>query len=367
MNLTQILKKHRIMVVVGCGGVGKTTLSSAVALKAALLGKKAIVCTIDPAKRLADVLGIDMNPNEICSVKLSDSLSFDAMMLDNKSTFDALIARVTKDPKKRQKMLNNRIYQSVSKTFARVTEYMAMEKLYELYESDQYDLIVLDTPPSKHTIDFLLKPNMVMRFVDNNFIGWVIKPYVWATKMGAGFVLNKAGKAFKAFSDFLGAGFMLELADLLVLFENLIVKFRKRADGIESLMRDEETSFAIVTGPSHLAMKESAFLASTFKEHRLNLTTCLVNKTMPKELVVKSRLLFKDKYKKEWFDKCSKGDTLQKLVRSYHFCSLRFDQEQKLIKQIKKQTAMVKIFKTVAHLPHGIQSLDDLHALSDAL
>lgn len=361
------VSESKIIIAVGCGGVGKTTISAALALKAAMAGKRAIVCTIDPAKRLADVLSISMQPGEIVEVSVDGNLSFDALMLDNKKTFDQLINRLTHSEKRRQKMVNNRIYQAVSTTFARISEYMAMEKLYELYEEEDYDLIILDTPPSKHTIEFLVRPNIIINFVDQNVIGWVIKPYIWATKMGMGFFLNKAGKVFKTFSDFLGAAFMLELAELLVLFEELIVKFRVRAKKIEDLLRDPTSGFVVVASPAPFLMKEALFLVQNLNHHQLRLKGCIINKTLPEHALAYGPHKFCNLSPLPKAVLVQYRSSLRKFIANYHQMKKRYQEEQKLIKNVQAAlTSDVKLTQ-VHQFAQGVNSMEMLKELAAIL
>ncbi len=367
MNISSIIRNKEIIIAVGSGGVGKTTLSAAIAYKAARLGKRCIVCTIDPAKRLADVLNIQMKPNQISRVQVDDQCYFNAMMLDNKKTFDHLIKRLSPSVKKQEKMLNNKIYKAVAKTFARISEYMAMEQLFDLYQSEQYDLIILDTPPSKHTIDFLLRPNILLNFIDQNVIGWIIKPYVWATKLGFDFFLNKASRVFKSFSEFLGANFMLELAELLVLFEELIIKFRGRAEKIGDLISSDQASFIVITRPQKNPIREARFLIDKLKENDLSFDKCVINKVLPTDIFEYSNKEFKDCVRlcKEW-DKKLFTSSFKFLVGNYNLLHKRLKEEKIVLGELADTIGSDQL-RLVDQLSGNVNKVGDLSLLADQL
>jgi len=289
------------------------------------------------------------------------------MMLDNKKTFDHLIKRLSPSTKKQKKMLNNKIYNAVAKTFARISEYMAMEQLYDLYQSGQYDLIILDTPPSKHTIDFLLKPNILLNFIDQNVIGWIIKPYVWATKLGFDFFLNKASRVFKSFSEFLGATFMLELAELLVLFEELIIKFRGRAEKIGELINSDRTSFIVITRPQKSPIREARFLIDKLIENKLSFDKCVINKVLPSDIFEYSKKEFKDCVQvcKEWDGK-SPASSFRLLVGNYNLLHKRLKEEKIVLRELRNSISSDQL-RLVNLLSGSIDKVGDLSLIADQL
>ena len=184
--------ERRVVVCVGCGGVGKTTVAAAIALEAARAGRRALVITIDPARRLADALGVETLGNQpeplpraaldALGVPAEGSLS--ALMLDMKRTFDDLVARFAESPAARERVLGNPIYRHVSDALAGSVEYSAMEKVYELSRSDDYDTLVVDTPPAQHALDFLDAPERLLEFLDSRLVHLLIHPAMAAGRLG---------------------------------------------------------------------------------------------------------------------------------------------------------------------------------------
>lgn len=351
-----MIENCHVIVAMGSGGVGKTTVSAALAVRAARAGKKAIVCTIDPAKRLADALGITMEANQITKVTVDCDTQFDAIMLDTSFTFDQLIERVVKKAEKRQRMLDNTIYKAVRSTFSAIQEYMSIEKLYELDCDCDYDLIILDTPPSKHTIDFLLKPNIVIKFIDQNIIRWIIKPYLWASKLGMGFVINRAGKALKALGDFIGPVF-IDIAEFFVLFEELILKFKERARYIDRLLHASTTRYVVVACPTEFALNEAAFVIDQLRRHDLNFNTLILNKATPLTDV----------------QTCPEWRTLtteerrraRKTLAIHNVLRRRTSREQHLIKAFQMHVKGELNVQTIAKSPDTVNSIAGLEKIAN--
>ena len=179
-SLAPLIDSHKVALAVGCGGVGKTTVSAAMALSAARAGKRVLCLTIDPARRLANALGLDeltgeaheVSAERLASVGVSGSGSLTVMMLDTKQTFDELVTRHASSPAARDRILNNRLYQYVSTSLAGTQEYMAMEKLVAVNSDPSFDLIVLDTPPTSNALDFLDAPERLVEAIDSAAMRW---------------------------------------------------------------------------------------------------------------------------------------------------------------------------------------------------
>ena len=181
MNVLELINSQRLLICVGAGGVGKTSMAAAMGLRGALEGRKVLVLTIDPAKRLANSLGLQQFGNDETKIDLSSFGEIKgelwAMMLDGKHAFNELINRVAKDEKTKESIYGNNIYQSIADTIVGNQEYMATEKLYDVISSNRYDLVILDTPPVKNALDFLESPGRMARFVDKRVMQWFLKPY----------------------------------------------------------------------------------------------------------------------------------------------------------------------------------------------
>jgi anion-transporting ArsA/GET3 family ATPase len=286
--LTPALEKKRVLLCVGSGGVGKTTISATLALRAAVDGRSSLVCTIDPAKRLANSLGLNALGNveaqvpaavlEPLGVKPKGKLH--AMMLDMKATWDDLITRYA-PPDKREKILANRFYQSLSSALAGSQEYIAMEKLWELRTKRDYELIVLDTPPTAHALDFLEAPNRVLDFLDNEAAKWLLTPALAAGKIGLSLFSLGSSYVAKTISKFTGTETLQELAGFMMAIAPMNESFRERARGVRELLEAESTGFVLVTSPGRERLDEVTHFHRLLKQNRMEVVALVVNRVHP--------------------------------------------------------------------------------------
>ena len=258
------LAARRIAVCVGPGGVGKTTVAAAVALDRALHGARALVCTIDPARRLANALGLSALGNvetrvpehKFAEAGLKPRGELFAMMLDVKRTWDDLVARHAPDPARRERILRNRLYQQMSSALAGSQEYMAMEKLYELATERDYDLVVLDTPPTAHALDFLDAPDRILDFLGNETARALLSPLAGAGRMGLRLAQLGGGYIAKTLARFTGQAMLADLGDFLQGFQGMYDGFKERAAAVHALLSRPEVGFVLVTSPSPIAIDE---------------------------------------------------------------------------------------------------------------
>ena len=273
-----------IIVCCGSGGVGKTTTSAALALRAAERGRRVVVLTIDPARRLAQSMGIeelDNTPRPVPDVAGDGSL--DAMMLDMKRTFDEVVESQA-SPEKAQQILSNPFYVALSSSFAGTQEYMAMEKLGQIHADaraeDTYDLIVVDTPPSRSALDFLDAPERLSRFLDGRFIRLLLAPAKGPAKLmtaGVGLVTN-------AMTKILGAQVLRDMQTFVAAFDTLFGGFRQRAQKTFELLQADGTAFLVVAAPEPDALREAAYFVERLSEDRMPLAGLVVNRaTAPPE------------------------------------------------------------------------------------
>jgi anion-transporting ArsA/GET3 family ATPase len=282
VNVGDLLEGKRICICAGSGGVGKTTTSAAIALGMAASGKKVVVLTIDPAKRLANSLGLRELGNEEClvsperfeaaGVEMKGELW--AMMLDAKRTFDDLIERHAPDEQTRDRVLSNRIYQEVSNAMAGSQEYMAMEKLYELYQEDRYDLLVLDTPPTRHALDFIDAPERMTRFIEGKSLQFFLKP----GRLGVRIIGRSGGAVFSILKRLTGIDLLQDLSEFFQSFGDMAIGFRERAQRVNELLGDRRTSFVLVTAPEREPIQEAIFFWRRLREARLPFGGVIVNK-----------------------------------------------------------------------------------------
>lgn len=282
------LAGKRVLLCVGSGGVGKTTVSATLALRAAVDGRSSLVCTIDPAKRLANSLGLSALGNTEAEVPATvleplgvrPKSKLHAMMLDMKATWDDLITRVA-PPEQRERILSNRFYQSLSTALAGSQEYIAMEKLWELRRRSDYELIVLDTPPTAHALDFLDAPNRVLDFLDNEAAKWLLTPALKAGKVG--FSLFNLGGSYvtRALAKFTGAEMLQELSTFMLALSSMNEGFRERARGVRQLLEDAQTGFVLVTSPTPERLDEAIHFHAMMKQNRMDVVALVVNRVHP--------------------------------------------------------------------------------------
>ena len=275
--------KTGIIVCCGSGGVGKTTTSAALALRAAERGRKVVVLTIDPARRLAQSMGIeslDNTPRPVTDVDGSKGGSLDAMMLDMKRTFDeVVIAQAT--PEKAEQILKNPFYIALSSSFAGTQEYMAMEKLGQIHKDAKrdgtYDLIVVDTPPSRSALDFLDAPERLSSFLDGKFIRLMLAPARGPAKlMSAGF-----GLITNALTRILGGQFLKDLQTFVTAIDTVFGGFRQRAQKTYELLQADGTAFLVVAAPEPDALREAAYFVERLSEDRMPLAGLIINRASP--------------------------------------------------------------------------------------
>jgi anion-transporting ArsA/GET3 family ATPase len=269
-----------IIVCCGSGGVGKTTTSAALALRAAERGRKVVVLTIDPARRLAQSMGIeilDNTPRPVPGVHAGGEGSLDAMMLDMKRTFDEVVESQA-SPEKAAQILANPFYQTLSSSFAGTQEYMAMEKLGQLHKdavrTGSWDLIVVDTPPSRSALDFLDSPERLSSFLDGRFVRLMLAPAKGPARLmtaGLSVVTNTLTKV-------LGAQVLKDMQTFIAAFDTLFGGFRQRAQQTFELLQAHETAFLVVAAPEPDALREAAYFVERLSEESMPLAGLIVNR-----------------------------------------------------------------------------------------
>ncbi|KRF00909.1 ATPase [Nocardioides sp. Soil777] len=269
-----------IIVCCGSGGVGKTTTSAALALRAAERGRKVVVLTIDPARRLAQSMGIETLDNTPRPVDGVGPGTLDAMMLDMKRTFDEVVLSQT-TPEKARAILDNPFYIALSSSFSGTQEYMAMEKLGQIHRQAQaegtYDLIVVDTPPSRSALDFLDAPERLSSFLDGRFIRLLLAPAKGPARLmtaGLGMVTN-------ALTKILGAQVLRDMQTFVAAFDTLFGGFRQRAQRTFSLLQAPGTAFVVIAAPEPDALREASYFVERLTEDEMPLAGLVVNRASP--------------------------------------------------------------------------------------
>jgi anion-transporting ArsA/GET3 family ATPase len=289
-TLEQLLAAKEIVVFCGSGGVGKTTTAAAAAtMAAARLGGKVLVLTVDPARRLANALGLEGFGNEEKAVPpdafAPTGLSLDrsrgqlwAAMLDTKQSWDNLVRRHAPDRATAAKILDNSLYQSFSGKFVQSHEYIAMERLYEIHAGGKYDLIVLDTPPTRNALDFLEAPQRMADFFTSRFLRLLTVPYQ------SRFV-NYASRPFYQLADrILGSQFLEDIAEFFILFQSMYDGFVQRANAVTRLLHDKRTTFVVVSTLESAPLHEAEFFVGALADKKFHLGALVLNKVLPSYL-----------------------------------------------------------------------------------
>ncbi len=291
MNAIQrITATKQVIVCAGAGGVGKTTTAAAIALRAASEGKKTAVLTIDPARRLASSLGLKeldnaptkVNRRKFTAAGVEAKGELHAMMLDTKTTFDEVVYRYAPSPQQADRIIANRFYRNISGTLSGTQEYMAMEKLYELHSTGDYDLIVIDTPPTRNALDFLDAPRRLTGFFESRVLRWFLLPYMRA---GSGFmrVANVAATTFlRVVKRIVGGAVLEDTAEFFVNLEGMYDGFKERARAVQALLQSDLTSFVVVTSPAEESVSEAVYFAQRLNEAKLPFGAVVVNRVHPK-------------------------------------------------------------------------------------
>ncbi len=282
-GIAELLDAKRVCVCAGSGGVGKTTTAAAIAAGMAARGKRVAVLTIDPAKRLADSLGLPElgNAERRVDPRLFAATGVDpgdgelwAMMLDAKQTFDQVVREHAPDAETRERILSNRIYQQLSSALAGSQEYMAMEKLYEIHAEGRFDLLVLDTPPSRNALDFLDAPKRLTQFIEGRALQVFMKP----AGLGMRVFGRGASMMFSVLRRITGVDLLEDLAEFFQAFSGMVDGFRERARRVNELLADPGTSFLVVCGPQGEPISEAVYFHRKLLEAQMPFGGVIVNK-----------------------------------------------------------------------------------------
>jgi anion-transporting ArsA/GET3 family ATPase len=287
-SLEQLYAAKEIVIHCGSGGVGKTTTAAAAAAEAAIhLGGKVLVLTVDPAKRLANALGLEqfgnvetrVPPEAFAAANVEPRGELWAAMLDTKQSWDDLIRRHAPNPQTRDAILANPLYQNLMGRFVQSHDYIAMERLYDIHSAGTYDLIVVDTPPTRNAIDFLEAPARMADFFSSRFLRWLTMP-------ARSRVINFASKPFYTVADrILGSQFLEDIAEFFLLFQSMYDGFVERANAVTRVLGDRRTTFVVVSTLESSPVREAEFFISELQERNLHLGAIVLNKVLPKYLL----------------------------------------------------------------------------------
>ncbi|WP_323793334.1 ArsA family ATPase [Nocardioides sp.] len=372
LDLDALIDDRNVGIIVCCGsgGVGKTTTSAALALRAAERGRRVVVLTIDPARRLAQAMGIealDNTPRPVTDVDATAGGSLDAMMLDMKRTFDEVVeAQAT--PEKAKAILENPFYITLSSSFAGTQEYMAMEKLGQIRADAQrdgtYDLIVVDTPPSRSALDFLDAPERLSRFLDGRFIKLMLAPAKGPARLlSAGF-----GLVTNALTRILGAQVLRDLQTFVTAIDTVFGGFRQRAARTHALLQADGTAFIVVASPEPDALREAAYFVERLSEDRMPLAGLVINRSSPVpegELSADEAMAAADRLRAHDSSSLTAG-----LLRLHADQTRLVERERALRKRFARAhpqvaTTLVPALPTDVHDLDGLRRIGELLSLSD--
>jgi len=285
-RLAPLLDRQQLVVCVGSGGVGKTTTAAALGIAGAHRGRRTAVLTIDPARRLRDALGIttlDGTPHRVPLGRRAGSL--DAMILDTKRTFDELIQRYAPTGAAAERVLTNRIYESVSTALAGSQEYMAMERLHALAGSGDYDLLVVDTPPTQHALDFLEAPERLTALLTSRAASILQNPSLILAREGSRLAQAALSAVLRGLERFTGFEMLRDVAEFVGGLEEFSAGFQERAASVARFLREPATSFVLVTTPESARIAETLAFHAELVRAGLPFAAFVVNRVLPPSLL----------------------------------------------------------------------------------
>ncbi len=284
--LSELVRSRRVLITVGAGGVGKTTTAAALAVAAAREGRRVLCLTIDPARRLAQSLGlqemgadaVDVDPALFAAVGVELSGTLTAAMLDTKRTFDDLIVKHASTRAKAERLLNNKLYKYISASLAGTQEYMAMEKLVEVKADPRYDLVVLDTPPTANALDFLDAPERLVGMLDSAAMKWFSEAFESSGKFSLNILAKGASAVLKGMSKITGGGLLEAMAEFISEINELFGGFKERARHVEQTLRSPDVAFVLVTSPSPPSIREVLYFGDRLSEAKMPRGAFVVNR-----------------------------------------------------------------------------------------
>jgi anion-transporting ArsA/GET3 family ATPase len=367
----------RIVVCCGAGGVGKTTLAAALGVRAAERGRTAVVLTIDPARRLAQSMGLtelDNTPRRVPGVEPPNGGGLHAMMLDMKRTFDEIVLAHT-DPQRAAQILENPFYQSLSSSFAGTQEYMAMEKLGQLRKQDAWDLIVVDTPPSRSALDFLDAPQRLGSFLDGRLIRLLAAPARAGSRFSVRLLSGGFGIVTKAMNRVLGAQLLRDVQSFVGALDTMFGGFRERADETFRLLKNPETSFLVIATPERDALREATYFVRRLTDDAMPLGGLILNRVhrSAAESLSAERALTAAEDLEQWqsgtageAEAGTAAEAAAALLRLHAERMQIIGRERQLSRRFTRASPAVPIAEVVAQ-PQDVHDLDGLRLIGESL
>ncbi len=292
-NIESLIRTKRVIVCAGCGGVGKTSVAAALSVAAARLGKRVLALTIDPAKRLAESLGVDAScaERQFVDAERLKSLGvkragaerdaggeLSVMVLDPQQTLNEMVARLAPDDGSYQRITNHRLYRYLSDYLAGANEYMAMEKLLSVLSQRDYDLLILDTPPTRHALDFLSAPEKLTDAIDGPIMRSVVKAVDGTSRFSLDLVARSVSAIVRGFGKFTGAGMLEQVATLIAELNSIFGGFRERAGQVAAAFRDPSFAYLVVVRPDVAAVDDGRFFVEALQQREMRAAAVVINR-----------------------------------------------------------------------------------------
>ena len=299
-QIHKLVQEKKVILVLGPGGVGKTTVSATLAVKAASEGKKVGLLSIDPAKRLAAAMGIKLG-EDLKKVEIPHSNGeLWACMLDQSVVFDSMVKKFS-NKETANKIFRNAIYKQVSKNLGGPLEYMALAKLNQMITSERFDLIVLDTPPDTHAMEFLVKPNILSGFVEKGVMTWLIKPFYLAQKVGLGRVFGFGEKLMGGVAAVTGVNMLEKLSEFLVLMDSVIKGFHNSGKNVAERLRRGDTGFIVVLSPLPSSLRSAKNIQKQLISEHFTIDSFIVNRVLPEWQIDELQKYHSSQTERHWF------------------------------------------------------------------
>jgi anion-transporting ArsA/GET3 family ATPase len=352
-RLRRLLTERQVVVCAGAGGVGKTSVAAALAIEAAAQGRRVVVLTIDPARRLADALGLSGLPNVPHRIEGPWPGELHAAMLDTRATFDELIARHAAGPDQVRRILDNRFYRNISHALSGTQEYMAAEKLHELHASDRFELIVVDTPPTRQALDFLDAPEQLARFLDHRVYRLLTgSGGRWSRTVGraATAVVRTAGRL-------VGTAVLDDAVAFFAAFDGMEAGFRDRAEQVRTLLRSPSTAFVVVAGPQADTVAEAEFFLGQIAAEGVALGAVVANRLLPRFGPAEADDL-------AHLAEAHAGTGLAELVANLTELTAAADAEDRILQRLAPPSGAVPLVRVplLDHDVHDLEALDQLRS-----
>ena len=355
----------KVVVTCGSGGVGKTTTAAALALIAAQAGRRTVVLTIDPARRLAQSMGLIELDNTPRLVKGVPGDKLFAMMLDMKRTFDDVVLE-NSTPDRAEQIFANPFYQSLSSSFAGTQEYMAMEKLGQLVSADEWDLIVVDTPPSRSALDFLDAPNRLGRFLDGRMIRLLTAPAKAGGRAYLRVVTVSVGMVARVFTRVIGGELLNDLSTFVAALESMFGGFRQRAQQTYELLKAPGTAFVVVAAPEPDALREASYFVERLSAESMPLAGVIVNRTRRAAPVVGAEPLTSARAEVAADAVAGKSPLAESALRVHAEIAGAAEHDARMTKRFSAAHPEVRLVGVPA-LPADVHDLEGLRAIGELL